>query len=356
MGRRTPPYYRCVGHTRDTYAAIRKDPAAAAAIRSWRTLTGGRGVRDPQRRTLIACSGGCDSSALALTLSAASRNLVIAHIVHDLRPPAQAHADRDAVQALAERLSVPFAQASIQPRAAGSNAEAAARRLRYQALARLASQHACPFVATAHHGDDLLETMLMRLLRGAGPRGLAAIRASRPLNARTTLIRPLLAAARADTVRLCGLAHHAWQEDSTNTDVSRFRSALRHGVVPALKALAPHVVTRAVASSDLLAGAADLVHDRATALLAAATRDESGLWWLRASLAAEPPVVLGELLRLAARDCSGGRGMDRLSRPTLRRATEAIRDDSTEPRTFAWRSVRLLVTARRITVQPHASP
>src|SRR5262249_13089156 len=151
----------------------RTDPTVRAITRSWRSLTGGtsRG-HDRARRTLIACSGGGDSCGLALALAAAISNpadlLVIAHLVHDMRPESEPLAHRDAPRDLASALGLPFVERSIRVKTAGGNAEAVARRLRYQALAQLASEHGCPFIATAHHAQDQLETMLMALIRGSG--------------------------------------------------------------------------------------------------------------------------------------------------------------------------------------------
>jgi tRNA(Ile)-lysidine synthetase-like protein len=347
-----------VGHARDT---IRKDPAAAAIIRAWRALSGGESTRDPQRRTLIACSGGCDSSALALTLAAASDHLVIAHIVHDLRPAEQSHADRDAARNLAATLNLPFAEASISARPQPGNPhpgnlEASARRLRYHALAALATQHHCPFIATAHHADDLLETMLMRLLRGTGPAGLSPIRPSRVLN-HHTLIRPMLHTTRADAERLCALASHAWQTDATNADTSRLRNDLRANVLPHLRRLSPTVAEHAATTSELLAQSSDVINTLAHRLRQTCTQpdphdphDPHTLSWPRARLRRVPAVVLGELLRQSAHTLAKGWRMDRLSSRVLTAAAAAIRDRVTDPRTFTWAPVTVTITAHTVTL------
>jgi tRNA(Ile)-lysidine synthetase-like protein len=344
-----------VGHARDTI--LRKDPAAAIIIRAWRSLSGGEATRDPERRTLIACSGGCDSSALALTLAAASDHLVIAHIVHDLRPAEQSHADRDAAHSLAAKLDLPFAESSISARAhkgnpRPGNLEASARRLRYHALASLASQHHCPFIATAHHADDLLETMLMRLLRGTGPAGLSPIRPSRVLG-HHTLIRPMLHTTRADAERLCTLANHPWQTDATNADTSRLRNDLRANVLPHLRRLSPTVAEHAATTSELLAQSADVIHTLAHRLRQSCTQpphDPHTLTWPRAKLRRVPAVVLGELLRQSAHTLAAGWRMDRLSSRVLTAAANAIRDQVTDPRTFTWAPVTVTITAHTVTL------
>lgn len=339
-----------MGHARDTAAAIRADPAAAAIIREWRALTGGADVRDPERRTLIACSGGCDSSALALTLAAASPHLVIAHIVHDLRPPQEAHADRDAARDLATSLDLPFATAAIAARAQPGNLEAAARRLRYRALVSLARQHRCPFIATAHHADDLLETMLMRLLRGTGPAGLAPIWPRRTID-RVTVVRSMLSISRADAERLCALAGHAWRTDSSNDDTALLRNDLRANVIPHLRRLSPTVAQRAAATSALLAQSAALVEAAARRLLSgAASPEPSTLSWPRQRLRRVPAIILGALLRRSAHTLAQGWRTDRLSQRVLSAAAEAIRGRSTDPRTFAWAPVTVTITAHEVTV------
>jgi tRNA(Ile)-lysidine synthase len=162
----------------------RRDRTVRTVSRAWRELTGGltRG-RDSQRRTLIACSGGADSSGLAIALASAvskpRMQFVVAHVVHDMRAEDEALADRDATKGLAARLGLEFVESRVRLRGLSGNAEAVARRLRYAALKQLAEDHGCGFIATAHQADDQLETMLMKLIRGAGPRGLAGVAPSR---------------------------------------------------------------------------------------------------------------------------------------------------------------------------------
>ncbi|MBC7772858.1 MAG: hypothetical protein H7210_10215, partial [Pyrinomonadaceae bacterium] len=85
-----------------------RDPAMGIIARQWRLLTSGKSASSgrrlgPGERTLVACSGGADSSALVLALAAATDQIVVAHVVHDMRSAAEAHADRDAVRRLAAR-------------------------------------------------------------------------------------------------------------------------------------------------------------------------------------------------------------------------------------------------------------
>jgi tRNA(Ile)-lysidine synthase len=344
-------YHRMVEGA-EAKTTLRRDPAVRTAIRSWRALTGGSPVRDGARRTLLACSGGADSTAMALALGAATRHLVIAHVLHDLRPADQAGADMEAARALADRLNLPFASASVRVRAAGGNAEAAARRLRYRELARLAADHSCPFVAAAHHGDDLLETLLMRLIRGSGPRGLAVLQPARPMNG-ATLIRPLLEITRVDCERICTLAGVRWREDLTNRDTTRLRAALRAEVLPQLRRIAPRMAARARVASGLMADAAALVDREVRALLLQAVQGDSGaLEWRREVLRGQPGLVVGAALRDAAARLTGGAGLDRLGWHVVHPAVEVIRGPGTEPLSFQWRGVRVEVSAHVVRLAP----
>ena len=209
------------------------------------------------------------------------------------------------------------------------------------------------FLATAHQGDDLLETMLMRLMRGAGPQGLAGIRPKRPLaGSHVLLIRPMLGVTHADAERLCTLAGFEWRHDHTNFDVSRVRAAVRAHILPQLRQLSPRVTEHASVSSQLLAEAADLIHQQASELLAESNSENPGaITWARDVLRPYPTIVLGKTLRLAAARLSQGRDLDRLSSRVIRPVLGAITDGVTDPRAFGWSGLRVHVTAHNVTVE-----
>ncbi|MCA9287188.1 MAG: tRNA lysidine(34) synthetase TilS, partial [Phycisphaerales bacterium] len=254
--------------------------------------------------------------ALLLALAVACpEQIVAAHVRHDLRPEAHAAEDERAVEELARRLRIGFVRADVAVRALVGNEEANARRARYAALARLAREAGCGFVATGHQADDVLETMLMRLLRGAGPRGLGGIAPRRRLaggpasasapDASIVLVRPMLDATRADAESICRAAGVAWREDATNADATRWRARLRRDVLPVLRDLRGDAARRAVASARLLREAHAMLDAEARALLdagartpALATQPGKSYEWPRASIEAVPGVVLGEALRL----------------------------------------------------------
>lgn len=226
-----------------------RDSRVRRVIAEWRRLTGGTRVRDAERSTLVACSGGADSSALAIALATAPARVALAHVLHDMRPPDEAIADRNAVRALADRLGLDFLESSVGVRSRSGNTERIARDLRYEALDALCAEAGCAYVATAHHADDQLETVLMRILRGAGPVGLAGIAPSRPLS-RSTLVRPMLVIEREECEGICLANGWVWREDLTNLDTTRTRAAIRHNVIPELKAIRPDAARRAAVSAD----------------------------------------------------------------------------------------------------------
>jgi tRNA(Ile)-lysidine synthase len=352
----------------------RRHPIAARIIHAWRDLTVAGNVRRLEGRkpprTLVACSGGADSCALLLALAAATDDLVVAHVVHDLRPREQALGDCDAARRLAEALGLQFDWREAIVRDArgdvASNLEGRARRARYAALVEMARTHRCPVIATAHHADDQLETVLMAVLRGAGPRGFAGVPRRRRLTAETphvTVVRPMLgdrhgrldAVTRDEARALCRAAGWVWREDASNADVSLLRNALRARVLPVLEELRPGAAQRAARSGELLRAASRALRSRAERLCDAAEWPEhSGqrvLVWNRAVLRRVDPVVLGEMLRVAARRLGGGdTGLDRLSRRGVAAVVRAVCDDSTDPRRLHAGPLAVHVTARAVRV------
>ena len=323
--------------------ALRRHPAAAEIARAWRRLAA-------SAPTLVACSGGPDSSALAFALAAANADLALAHVVHHGRTRDLALADRDATRTLARVLACPFLEAEIPPARAS---EAAMRDARYAALADLADRSGRTFVATAHHADDQLETMLLALARGTALSGLAGMPPLRTLTEHATLVRPCLAVRRIDLASLCAQAEWTPRHDHTNDTASTPRNALRNHAMPALLAVLPGLIQHAPRTANLLRDAAHEVADAAarlldTARIAPTTFD-------RAPLRAARAVVLARALRSLALASDHHTGADALTARVLDPAVDAIRDQSTEPREFHWpRGIVVRVDAHRITLRHHA--
>jgi tRNA(Ile)-lysidine synthase len=205
----------------------------------------------------IAFSGGLDSTVL-LHLAAAdprlrARGLRALHVNHGLHGDAAQWAGHCAAQCAA--LGVPFEGLHVEVAPRGNGLEAAARAARYAALQ--ASQRAGELIALAHHRDDQAETVLLRLLRGAGD-GLAAMRPLRAFGS-GWLWRPLLALPREalrDHARQQGLR---WIDDPSNDSDRHDRNYLRHRVMPLLVERWPAASAALARSAGLLATQSDLL-------------------------------------------------------------------------------------------------
>jgi tRNA(Ile)-lysidine synthase len=211
---------------------------------------------------LVAVSGGPDSMALLHALAWLRPKLgyeLVAHGVdHGLR--AEATAELNLAEAFARNLGVPFARTRVRV-PEGGNLQARARHARYEALRAAAHAHGARRIATAHHADDRAETVLMRLLRGTGARGLAVLpprsgvaRSGFETSGCESLIRPMIRARRADV--LAHVARHAipHAHDPSNENPRFLRTRIRREVLPLLEELNPGIVAHLCALADQLAG------------------------------------------------------------------------------------------------------
>ena len=188
----------------------------------------------------VGLSGGADSAMLAVHAALFARQsglkLHFFHVHHGLNPAADQWQNH--VHDLAQALRIPCHSRRVQVQAAsGDGIEAAARDARYAAFSELAALTGVSVLMLAHHKDDQAETVLLRLLRGAGPTGLAAMAPSMQRQG-LTYLRPWLDVARADVLeqadvffRLCG-----WEpvSDPSNTHDKYTRSAVRERLTPEL--------------------------------------------------------------------------------------------------------------------------
>jgi tRNA(Ile)-lysidine synthase len=219
----------------------------------------------------VAVSGGADSLALlhALRTLAGPRRwrLAVVTVDHGLRPGSAA--DAAFVADHAKALGVEARLATLTPadlaphRAAGQ--EGAARAARYEALWHAAGELGCGWLATGHTLDDQAETVLLQLLRGAGPDGLAGmpVRSGR-------LLRPLLGVRRAETRGCCSAVGLRWREDPTNQDPGPLRNRVRQRLLPLLEELRPGAAVALARTAGLAAEERAWLDPLVAAALAAA--------------------------------------------------------------------------------------
>lgn len=209
----------------------------------------------------LACSGGVDSTALLLLAARAVRQrsvpeFVVLHVDHRERDDSSE--DAQFVAQLCERLDIPFELLRFErrlPRALGASREAQLRDERYRVLATAARRLQLDAIVTAHTLDDQAETILMRMISGSGPLGSAGMqrRTSISTSAGTVEVeRPLLGTSRADLEHVLAVAGVVPRHDPSNDSPAYRRNALRHQVMPALRAIEPGFAG-ALARSALLA-------------------------------------------------------------------------------------------------------
>jgi tRNA(Ile)-lysidine synthase len=193
-------------------------------------------------RVGVACSGGRDSVVLAHAAAdrtrAGSLTACILHVQHALRGTDSAK-DEAFVRGLALDLGLPC-RVLDAPVLSGSGLERRARDARYGALAEVARQELLAAVLVAHHRDDQEESVVMRVLRGAGPRGLRGIPERRPLpGAPCPVLRPLLPFPGRLIQAAAEELDASWREDTSNADLRFTRNRVRHHILPALDRTAP---------------------------------------------------------------------------------------------------------------------
>ena len=301
----------------------------------------------------MAVSGGPDSVALLDVLCALRAPLAlalsVAHVHHGLRPEADAEAD--AVERLCERLGVAcrVERVTVRRGPPWDGLEAESRRARHAALARAAHAVGAARIATGHTADDQAETVLMRLLQGAGPRGLGGI-----APVRGALVSPLIETRRAEIVAHLDARGLTAAEDASNRDPRFLRSRIRHDLLPFMAELTGGSVVEALARSAAAARAvvADLEARARADLERLAARDSAGFVLDVGRLEAQPIELAVETIRQAAVRL----GETRPQRGPAQRALRRLLGEA--PRRRAVRLGRLVVerSGRRLRVGPPDLP
>jgi tRNA(Ile)-lysidine synthase len=249
----------------------------------------------PPAALCVAFSGGPDSTALLHALArlpqARAHGLRALHVDHGLHPDSATWAEH--CRHFCAALDVPCEVLRVQvQRGSGSGLEAAARDARYAALA--AQLHEGEWLLLGHHRDDQVETVLLKLLRGAGPEGLGGMRSQRPFG-RGQLWRPVLELSRQQLRDYVDTHQLACIDDPSNADTGLARNRLRHDILPRLTRYWPQAQDSILHSAALSRAAADALQTHWLAAFAALHDPASGsldaAGWLALAPALREPLL-----------------------------------------------------------------
>ncbi len=270
-----------------------------------------RGVDLGCQPLVVAVSGGPDSVALLHALATQQfPHLVIAHLNHQLRgrdsddDECFVHELHDTLKARGAtglQLRCDGADVAARARSEGDNLESVARRVRYSWLVKVARGVHAQFVATGHTADDQAETVLHRLLRGTGLKGLRGIANRRTLAPGIEVIRPLLRVTRAEVLAYLEAEGQAYRQDASNDDRSFMRNRIRHELLPYLvQQYNPAIASVLGRLAEQAAQAYEYQVTLAGDLLAEAERWRAGrlLVFAAARLAGQPRWLVREVFRL----------------------------------------------------------
>jgi tRNA(Ile)-lysidine synthase len=270
-----------------------------------------------EARYLIGVSGGRDSVALLHWLvNLGYQKLIVCHLNHQLRGRSSL-ADARFVEKIAAKYRSKFELESANVRAFATkkkmSIETAARDSRYSFFAKVAKRRRCHTIFLAHHADDLVETFLINLFRGAGSAGLAGIRevSTRCIDdVGLTIVRPLLGVWRTQIDNYVRKHRLVFREDASNKNLNPFRNRIRHRVIPYLEKICGRNIRPAIWRAATIAGEEEAWIDRQLPdstnaelsvvklhALPVALQRRSILKWLRAQKVSEVGFDVIELVR-----------------------------------------------------------
>ena len=266
---------------------------------------------EPCKRYCLAVSGGADSLALAdaacLVFAAEASNLRVCHVEHGIRG-AEALQDAQLVADFCKERKLDFVCHHVDvpayAKASGCSLEEAARSLRYAKLLEEAERFQAEAIVTAHQADDQAETVLWKLLRGAGTDGLSGMQAVARLGS-VQLLRPLLEVSRAELEQYCKLRRLNYCVDSTNADVTYTRNRIRRELLPYLeREFNPAIKETLLREAKVLAEEQECLQLLAEKYLQDSSfcgmvEDEKGLWLSGRLLSELPAALRKRILRLA---------------------------------------------------------
>src|SRR4051812_6884142 len=207
----------------------------------------------PRSRYLVGVSGGRDSVALLHRLvELGYRRLIVCHLDHGLRGRAS-RGDAKFVKALAKTLKLECEVAAVDVTALANKTkeslETTGRTARYKFFARIGSRRRCRTIFLGHHADDLVETFLLNLFRGAGPAGFGGIQriARRRINkTELTIVRPLLGTSRKEIDAYLKAHRLKYRDDASNETLAPVRNRIRRRIIPYIEKQLGRKVGRAL--------------------------------------------------------------------------------------------------------------
>jgi tRNA(Ile)-lysidine synthase len=218
-----------------------------------------------EKNILLACSGGPDSAALIGTARVMiNRGIInsahVVHINHNLRE--EAVDDLKICHAQSEHFGIPFFSYDVFPALKSGNTYDVARKLRYQMLQHHSVTHGMDVIATAHHADDVAETILMHLSRGCGIDGLCGVRQRHSSLGDCDVVRPFLSVRKNRLEEICNKAKLEFCIDKSNFNTEKSRAYLRHSVIPALEKLNPAFVMHVAKTAMIVQGMVEKNSDK----------------------------------------------------------------------------------------------
>ena len=290
--------------------------------------------------------------ALGAILALVDPKPTLVHVVHDIRDARFTLQDCQLVENLAAQLGCEFVRREVFVAQMDGNLEHNARQARYRELCDVASQIGASYIATGHHGDDQLETVLMHLMRGSGVRGMGGVSPALEMGS-IKVIRPMLEVTRAEVEQVCNDAGLEWRHDHTNDDQGYLRNRVRHSLVSVMREIEADVAKRASGCAESIRQAREAITQLTQEMLVDASQQSGSSWsWTRNELRKVPEALLVELVFIYVRMVLTGLDADQITRRAMDAYVQGVKSDDTEPHTHRLGPIVVDIQANRVTIMP----